>query len=187
MMKRPPEITQLTAERRTKSTELFYLMKKTREYCGQASAEIEASMHGRSPPDISARHLRSQMKKELFSLTVTDCRQCNGRLIEAFQDEYMALSEKMPLYCEHKIEICNITPLGPESRDDLAPPITIPALQPATRMQGAKSIPSVASSLSSVTLDKLTASKENMEKVFKEMNDVQMRLEEALEIVPAGD
>ena len=82
-MKRPPEISQLTAERRTKSNKLVYLLKKTRKYCGQASLEIEAGMHGRSPPDVGARHLRSQAKKELFGLAVPDCSQCDGHLIEA--------------------------------------------------------------------------------------------------------
>ena len=183
MMKRPPEITQLTAERRTKSTELFHLLKKTRKYCGKASTEIQASMHGRSPPDIGARHLRSQTRKERFGLTVPDCRQCDGRLIEAFQEENMALSDKMPLYCDHKIEISNTTPLGPERRDNLASPITIPV----TRIPGAMSDPSVASSQSSVTIDKLTVSKEELENVYKEVHDLQVRLEEALELVPTRE
>ena len=93
--KRPPLITQLAGERRNKAHTLKLYILKTKEYCNVAVSQdgSEASMG--SVVESVDRGLRSQGSKELFMLTVEKCPACNGRNIEVFQREYMALKKKV--------------------------------------------------------------------------------------------
>ena len=155
--KRPPQITQLTAERRKKAAHFHKLVVRTKKYCGQATEEIQSATYGESVQTVPTveRSLRSQVTKELFALTVLDCQECDGRTVEAFQHEYEDLMVTSPLQCNHGKIISTITALGPQKRDYLQPPITIPAQQPATTLRRSGSLQSVASTVSSVNKDKL--------------------------------
>ena len=88
--RRPPQITQLTTERKKKAAHFRKLVVRTKKYCGQAKKDIQSVSYVEAGQTMSSveRNMRSQVTKELFALTVLDCRECDGQTVEASQHEY---------------------------------------------------------------------------------------------------
>ena len=174
--RRPPHVTQLTGERASKAKVLSMYIKKTKKYCDVPMSDAGSGSSTGSLMENVGRGLRSEESKELIMLNVEHCYDCNGRNIEAFQYEYIALEKRRPLECQHKFHIGTITPLGPVVDGDLAPPITIPALDGLKQ----KAVRSGGSSISSVNLKNLQECKAALKKTYEELCQIQSLLEIAV-------
>ena len=179
-------MVQLTLERATQAKLFNHITARIKSYCGQSSEVLSVTSIVSKTASIG-RNLRSKVTKELFILTVPECKECDDRAIEAFPHEHEALLQKVPLQCNHKKEISGITALGIEAPEDFAPPITIPALQATTSRQAPRSSHSVISSVSTVTVPKLKKCKDDLEKRYRDLAASQAALETALQGLEEGE
>ena len=121
--RRPAVIATLTGEREAKKHTFLTSLQKAERRCRQATLKISTDAE---QAQSGAYFTRSRVSAKLYQLTVQECIECNQRCIEAFDEEYQALTKISALLCAHEKVIEKMTWL--EDQIHPYPVIRIPAL-----------------------------------------------------------
>ena len=183
MPKRTPKIAEVTADRKVSASKLKLLVNRLRNNCD--SDPIQSATSTPTHQNTDQRLLRSAGENPSNYRVICLCATCNGCHIELFERDYLRAKKDLPLACDHKLNVVDLV-----LEDRLEPnifPVTIASISGSHQL-APRPHPSVPSSTgSSVTVDKITRTRDEVEVTYKTVSDAHHELLRLLVLAEEGE